>query len=91
MKNNFGLFSSLLSEVLWEICELLTDKYCNLMHFRGGLLRSRAVLYSKSIESAGIILDKCVGFKDCTKIRMTRSGGHQTLQRSVYYGHKCMH
>lgn len=38
----------------------------------------------------GAQLEKCVGFMDCTEIRMVRPGGISSLQRGFYSGHMIM-
>ena len=54
------------------------------------LLRDRAALYAECIQLKGAPLDRCVGFIDCTKIRMQRPGGINAFQRSFYSGHRRM-
>lgn len=62
---------------------------CNLKRdLREGLLVSGAELYGESIKNTGDPLDSFVGFIDRTKIQMLRPGGHGSIQRSCYYGHK---
>lgn len=40
------------------------------------------------MHQEGYPLDRCVGFIDCTKIKMCRPGGHPSFQYAVYSGHK---
>ena len=88
----FGMRSSALSEVFWEVMESFYEAQGHLvLNLREGLLAQRAELYADSIKSAGAPLDSCVGFIDCTKIQMSRPGGHSSLQRSCYSGHKRFH
>ena len=88
----FGMHSSALSEIFWEVIESFVQVQGHLItDLRQGLLVSRAELYADCIKAAGAPLDSCVGFMDCTKIKMTRPGGHGSIQRSCYSGHKRMH
>lgn len=87
----FGLFQSQMSEVFWEVVEKFTDKYSYVLKLRGNFLRERAHRYAQAIQEAGAPLPRCVGFIDCTKIRMSRPGGHGSMQRSCYSGHKRFH
>lgn len=87
----FGVFSAVMSETFWEMVELLHNTFGHLLNFRGSFLQSRAQLHADAIYAAGAPLDRCVGFIDCTKVRMSRPGGHGSMQRSTYSGHKRMH
>lgn len=88
----FGMRTSALSEIFWEAVEGFVESKGNLIRdLRENLLRERAALYSNAVSSRGAPLESCVGFIDCTKIRMTRPGGHGSMQRSCYSGHKRMH
>ena len=88
----FGMRSSALSEVFWEVIESFVDgKGYLLRDLREGVLVSWAELYAESIKIIGAHLDSCVGFIDCTKIQMSRPGGHRSIQRSCYSGHKRFH
>ena len=91
MEMKFGLFSSQMSEIFLETPEMFTSDYGNLLELRSDLLSSTANMYANAIEESGAPLHKCVGFIDCTKIRMQRPGGHGTLQRSCFSGHKRFH
>eukprot|EP00171_Calliarthron_tuberculosum_P004173 IDg4173t1 len=55
------------------------------------LLRARAPKYASAIVASGGTLDRCVGFIDGTKIKITRPSGTAMIQRAVYSGHKRMH
>ena len=55
---------------------------------RGVFLQSRAKYYEKSIHHAGSPLTRCVGFIDCTKIRMCSPSGANDYQVAVCFGHK---
>lgn len=88
----FGMHSSATSEVMYEVVECLVELRGKLLTtFRESLMKDRAELYAKVIHEKGAPLDNCVGFIDCTKIAMARPGGHGTLQRSTYSGHKRIH
>ena len=72
----FGMRSSALSEVLWEVIESFVDGQGHLvMGLREGLLVSRAGLNPESINNTEAPLDSCVGSIDCTKIQMSRPRG----------------
>ena len=86
------MHSSALSEIFWEVIESFVQIQGHLVtYLRQGLLISRAELYADCIKATGAPLDSCVGFMDCTKIKMTRPGDHGSIQRSCYSGHKRMH
>ena len=88
----FGMHALALSEIFWEMVETFVEgKGYLLTDLREGMLADRAELYADSIKNAGAPLDSCVVFIDCMKIKMTRPGGHGSMQRSFYSGHKRMH
>ena len=88
----FGMRSSALSEVFWEVLERFVEVKGHLLTtLREDLLCGRAAMYGEAIKNAGAPLDSCVGFIDCTKIRMTRLGGSNRNQRACYSGHKRFH
>ena len=92
LETSFGMRSSALSEVFWEVLERFVQLRGHLITtFREGFLRNRAATYADAIKNAGAPLDSCVGFIDCTKIRMARPGGPNRNQRSCYFGHKRFH
>lgn len=91
LEAKFGIFASQMSEVFWDMVKNFTDTNESLLYLRGAFLRSRASAYANAIAEAGAPLPRCVGFIDCTKIKISRPGGHGSLQRSVYSGHKRMH
>lgn len=91
LEKRFGLFSSQMCEIFYEMIERFVQSFGYALHLNGQLLRRRAEMYAESIRNAGAPLHRCVGFIDCTKVRMQRPGGHGSLQRSVYSGHKRMH
>lgn len=85
------MFASQMSEIFWDIVELTNESFGHLLSLRGSFLRARAEAYGKAINEAGAPLDTCVGFIDCTKIMISRPGGHGSMQKSVYSGHKRKH
>lgn len=87
----YGKHRSQMSEVMWEVVSLFIEKFGYALEMRGQFLKSRAKDYAKAIRDAGAPLDRCVGFIDCTRIRMCRPGGHNSYQRAVYSGHKRVH
>lgn len=91
MEVKFGMFACQLSEVFWEMVQALVDKLGWKLDLDGAQLRLRADMYADSIRSAGAPLHDCVGFIDCTKIRMQRPGGTGANQRACYSGHKRVH
>lgn len=86
-----GYVRSHMSEVMWEIIVLFMKKYGHALELCGNLLRSRAAIYTTAINEAGAPLKRCVGFIDCTKIKMNQPGGHNFFQRSAFSGHKRFH
>lgn len=90
-ESKFGLFTSQLSELFWEHVELVVQLYGHVLELRPVLMQQRAALCADVLREHGSPLDNFVAFIDCTKIRMCRPGGHESLQRSVNSGHKRMH
>lgn len=85
----FGMRSSAMSEVYYEVMEsLVQDNGGLLENFRGDMIARRAEVYARAIHERGAPLDNCIGFIDCTRIAMCRPGGRGHLQRTVYSGHK---
>lgn len=91
MEVEFGKHSSQLSEIFWDVVENFVDVRGALLSLRPNILRRRAHLYAQGIVDADGPLDRCVGFLDCTKVRISRPGGPNVNQRSCYSGHKRMH
>lgn len=88
----FGMRSSAMSEIFYEVMESLVRERGNLLeNFRAEMMEERAEMYAKAIHEQGAPLSNCVGFSDCTKIAMCRPGGRGSLQRTVYSGHKRFH
>jgi hypothetical protein len=88
----FGRHSSALSEIFWECAETFVSKQRHhLTEFKHNFLRSRSHIYAKAISDHSAPLNNCVGFIDCTKIKMKRLGGRGSNQRANYSGHKRSH
>lgn len=77
--------------MFWEHVELVVECFRHVLGFRPAMMQGRAALYADALKEEGCPLHTCVGFIDCTKIRIQRPGGHGTNQRSCYSGHKRMH
>lgn len=71
--------------------ELLIEKCGDKLELNGARLLLSAEKYADAIHSDGAPYPDCVGFIDCTKIRMMRPGGHNSVQRACYSGHKRFH
>lgn len=91
LEEKYGKFRSQMSEIMWEVVELFVPRYEYALRMRGDFLKRRAKDYARAIHDGGAPLERCVGFIDCTKIRMCRPGGHNSYQRAVYSGHKRVH
>lgn len=91
IEKEFSMFSSQLCEVFWEVLRMLLRTRSHLLSIRPGLLRNRARTYAAAIHSLGAPLDRCVGFIDCTKVKMCRPSGPNIDQRCCYSGHKRFH
>lgn len=88
----FGMQCPILSEVFWEVLRDFYGTNNNLISpFRSAILKQRVRYYADSIHNAGAAMTNCVGFLDGTKIQMSRPGGPNANQRSVYTGHKKFH
>ena len=88
----FGMRSSALSEVFWEVVKTFRETQGHLItDLREAFLASRVELYANSIKNAGAPLHSCVRFIDCTEIEMCRPGGHVSIQRRCYSGRKRYH
>lgn len=55
------------------------------------MLHGCSRLYADAVRGSGASLENCVGFVDCTEIKMTKPGRHGSLQRYWYCGHKRPH
>lgn len=72
----FGMRAHTLSEVFWESIESFVDQCGSLItEFRTDLVQERAEEYAAAIRSEGAPIENCIGFMDCTKIQMSRTGG----------------
>ena len=69
------MFCSKISEIYWEIVELLNEKCSGLLELRAEFLKRRCNLYASAIHNAGAPLEDCFRLIDCTKIQMARPGG----------------
>ena len=87
----FGKSYSALSEIFWETVKNFVQKMEGLLEFRPELMISRASYYAQAIYDKGSLLHNIVGFIDCTKIQISRHGGHGSNQRASYSGHKRFH
>ena len=87
----FGMRSSAMSEIFWEVVEEFIETKGQLENFRTDLMQERAQLYAEAIQDKGKPLGTCVGFIDCTKLQMSRLGGENALQRACYSGQKRFH
>ena len=74
------MFCSKLSEIYWEIVELLNEKCSGLLELRAEFLSRRCNLYASAINNAGASLEDCVGFVHCTKIQMAHPGCYNTFR-----------
>ena len=81
----FGMTSSAMSEVFWEVVETFQSNCAKLItQFRSDIIGNWAALYAQAVRDLDAPLDNCVRFMDCTKMKMYRSGGTGAFQRSVY-------
>jgi len=89
----FGMHSSHLSEIFWEVLETFyASRHTLITSFRSDLIQgNRASILAELVCNEGAPLDNCIGFIDCTKIQICRPGGPSVNQRSVYSGHKRFH
>lgn len=79
-------------EVYWEPIVIFYENNKTLMcPFRSPLMSARAEMYSSKIRAVCEMLPQCVGYVDVTKIEVYRPRGPNSIQQSVYYGHKRMH
>lgn len=81
-KLKFGMFSAQMTEVFREQVELLVNKFGEKLELNGALLAMRAELYANGIRYAGAPLENCVGFIDCTQIRMLRPGACYSVMQT---------
>jgi len=91
VETTFGMHASALSEVFWMVLEVfIATKGHLITNFRSDLVQERAVQNAEAIANKGAPRQNCVGFVDCTKIRMCRPKG-STRQGACYSGHKRVH
>lgn len=67
------------------------EKFAHVLDLHPNMLKEPVEKYATAVEGGGAPLDSCVGFIDCTKIRMSRAGGPGIIQISCYYGHMRMY
>ena len=84
----FGLHTSQSSEIFWKNIELFHKRFGNLLSLRKEFLRARSEVHANAIRDSGSPHENCVGFIDCTKIRMARPNCNDLYQRACYSGHK---
>lgn len=88
LAEEFGRFPSQLCEIFWECLEGMIERRGHLiLNWREDLMHSRAPDYAEHINE-NAPLSNCIGFMDCTKMKIARPGGHNRNQRAMYTGHK---
>lgn len=88
----FGVHTSAIREVFWEVVESLVHKHGHLLKtFWAGVMNSRAEMYVKAIRGDGTPLNNVMEFINCTTIQICRLGGRGFCQRVTYSGHKRSH
>lgn len=90
METTYGMFSSQMSGIFWEVVESLTETYGYFLELRE-LSRDKAVLYVEKISERRAPFPNCVGFVDCSHIPICRPGGLGSLQRACFSGHTLYH
>ena len=68
-----------------------TNKNSAKLKLQGELLHSRANKYAQTSSYAVSPFTDCVGFIDCTRIRMKRPEGGNAIQRSCFSGRRRIH
>ena len=69
----FDLHSSKLSKIFFEIVWVLLDNRALLFStFGKEIIEKRAIMYANAVHEIGGSRDKCIGFIDGTKIKMSR-------------------
>lgn len=78
--------------MIWNLSSLLrhTGISSYSSTWRSSCSKGRAIS-RKRIKQAEAPLDSCNWVIDCTKIKMTQAGGHDSIQRIRYSGQKRMH
>lgn len=84
----YGKQRSQMSNIMLVVVELFNYKHEYALEMRESFPKRLSKAHAKAIEEAGSSLDKCVGFINCTSIKMCRPGGNNSVQQSVYSGHK---
>lgn len=84
-----GIRNSHLSEIFWEVLEAFVNRMGHLATTLESYLRpERADYDGTAVHEAGVLLDRCVGFIDCTKIGISRPEWDWENQRACYSGYK---
>ena len=88
----FGRRPAALSEMFWEPLEKFIIRNGALIcSLRPGFWRKRIGPHAERISAKGCMMENCVGFIDGSKLRMSRPGGQNLIQRAAYSGHKRFH
>lgn len=91
MEREFGMHSSRLSEVFWEVIDSFVNEHGHLLNLRSYYIKSRVDAYAIFMRNSGTPLSKLIRLIDCTKNRMSRPGGPNANQSVVYSGHTRIH
>ena len=84
--------SCAMSEEFYEVIESLVQIRGHLIEtFCTEMMEETTEMYAKAIHEQGAPFSNRVGFIECTKIAMCRSGGRRSLQSSVYSRLKRFH
>lgn len=84
----YGLFRLQVSVVFKEVGESFIEKFDYVIELRGGILQDTEMMYAEKIRDREVTLRNCVRFLDCSNILICRPGGHGSLQRACFGGHK---
>lgn len=89
--SSFHRYGSQLSEIFWEVMKhMQRTKFYLVTESRADLMESNEHKYASAISTIAP-LHNCVGFLDCTIVRVCRPKGENVLERSLYNGHKSTH
>lgn len=87
----FFMNRSSLSELFWLTIEHFTTFNSYFLQLRINPIRQRVHLYADAIKDKRAPLHECIGYIDCTKIRMCKLGGYGTNKWQVSFGNNRMH
>lgn len=87
----FGMPSCQLSEIFWEIVELLKEKFGSKLDLNLAQLLMRAEQYAAAIHAAGLTYENCFRLIGGAKIRKQRLGGLCSIHLACSSGHKRVH